>query len=157
MKNQSKNKVQLALKTIQSHIDELNTKLSLIEEPTDYRETEWGELTTELEALKSVMKLFEPDIENQVYQPQALYWVCFMVQDKADKAPWVSALEDACTSIDEAFIAVQKGRDNLRVLSAWIDTFDKDNNKTVVFHECYIDSLGQLKNDSNKRKNCCNN
>ena len=36
-------------------------------------------------------------------------------------------------------------RKNRRVLSAWINIFDSDMNKTTVFHECYIDALGNVK------------
>ena len=36
-------------------------------------------------------------------------------------------------------------RKNHRVLSAWIDIFDSDMNKSTVFHESYVDALGNVK------------
>ena len=38
---------------------------------------------------------------------------------------------------------IERGRGNYRVLSAWIDTFD-DDNKSTVFHECYVDAIGNV-------------
>ena len=36
-------------------------------------------------------------------------------------------------------------RESHNVLSAWIDVFDKNDQKTTVFHECYVDVLGNVK------------
>ena len=29
------------------------------------------------------------------------------------------------------------------MLSAWVDVFDEDNIKHIVFHECYINAFGE--------------
>lgn len=30
------------------------------------------------------------------------------------------------------------------VLSAWVDSFDENNKRETVFHECYINAFGDL-------------
>lgn len=39
---------------------------------------------------------------------------------------------------------IKRGRSNYRVLCAWIDTFDKNNDKSTVFHECYVNAIGNV-------------
>ena len=72
-----------------------------------------------------------------------LYWVSLLIQDSENSQPWLCAMTDSCISMKEAMDDVNKGRENYRVLSAWIDTFDEDNKKTTVFHECYVDAIGK--------------
>lgn len=74
-----------------------------------------------------------------------LYWVSFLIQDTENSIPWLCAMQNACLSLEKAKEIIEKGRSNYRVLSAWVDTFDDNNVKTVVFHECYINSMGYLK------------
>ena len=38
----------------------------------------------------------------------------------------------------EAINAIEKGSHNFRVLSAWIETYDKNGKCTIKFHKCYI-------------------
>lgn len=73
-----------------------------------------------------------------------LYWVSMIIQDTKNSEPWLCAMSEGCLSLDEAKHVIKKGRAIYRVLSAWIDTFPK-NTKTIVFHECYINAVGDLK------------
>ena len=72
------------------------------------------------------------------------YWVSLLIQDNENSKPWLSAMTNSCSSMDEAKKTIYRGRKNFRVLSAWIDTFDKNNNKSTVFHECYVDAIGHV-------------
>lgn len=73
-----------------------------------------------------------------------LYWVSLIIQDYEDSKPWLCSFALPHDNIEESKKSIERGRKNYRVLSAWIDTFDKDKNKTTVFHECYLNALGQL-------------
>lgn len=72
------------------------------------------------------------------------YWVSLLIQDNEHSKPWLCSMTDSCVSIDDAMDTIRKGRDNYRVLSAWVDAFDKDNEKHTVFHECYVDAVGNV-------------
>ena len=82
------------------------------------------------------------DVNNQ--KKLTFYWVSLLIQDNEHSEPWLAAMTDSCISMKEAMDDVNKGRENYRVLSAWIDTFDEDNKKTTVFHECYVDAIGKV-------------
>ena len=73
-----------------------------------------------------------------------LYWVSLLIQDTEKSKPWVCAMSDGCISLEQALKTVQTGRQNYRVLYAWIDVFDDNNNKSTVFHECYVDAVGNI-------------
>lgn len=73
-----------------------------------------------------------------------LYWVSLLIQDTEKSKPWVCAMSDGCISLEQALKIVQTGRQNYRVLSAWIDVFDENSNKSTVFHECYVDAVGNI-------------
>ncbi len=73
-----------------------------------------------------------------------LYWVSLLIQDTEQSKPWVNAISTGCISLEKALESIKKGRKHFRVLSAWVDTFDECNNKTTVFHECYVNSLGNI-------------
>ena len=75
-----------------------------------------------------------------------LYWVSLLIQDTENSKPWLYAITDSCLSLEEAREVIRKGKSNYRVLSAWIDTFDNNNAKTTVFHECYINAIRVMKN-----------
>ena len=77
-----------------------------------------------------------------------LYWVSFLIQDSETSRPWVCSLSTGRTSLKDAMIAISNGRNNYRVLSAWINTFDEKNNKTTVFHECYLNALGYIESNN---------
>ena len=82
------------------------------------------------------------DVNNQ--KKLTFYWVSLLIQDNEHSEPWLAAMTDSCISMKEAMDDVNKGRENYRVLSAWIDTFDEDNKKTTVFHECYVGGIGKV-------------
>lgn len=73
-----------------------------------------------------------------------LFWVSCLIQDTENSKPWLCAMTDSCSSLEEAQKVIKKGRSNYRVLSSWVDTFDENNNKTTVFHKCYVDSIGTV-------------
>lgn len=74
-----------------------------------------------------------------------LYWVSLIVQDTENSKPWLSAISSGCVSLEEAMETIKRERDNYRVLCAWIDTFDENNYKSTVFHECYVDAIGNVR------------
>lgn len=47
-------------------------------------------------------------------------------------------------SLEGAIKLIEKGKQNYRVLSAWVDTFDTNNQKVIVFHECYVNAIGNI-------------
>ena len=73
-----------------------------------------------------------------------LYWVSLLIQDTENSKPWLLAMSSGCTSFKEAINMIKKGRSNYRVLCAWIDTFDERENKSTVFHECYVNAIGTV-------------
>ena len=73
-----------------------------------------------------------------------LYWVSLLIQDTENSKPWLSAMSSGCVSLEEAMETIERGRSNYRVLSAWIDIFDESGNKSTVFHECYVNSIGNV-------------
>lgn len=82
------------------------------------------------------------EVNNQ--KKLTFYWVSLLIQDNEHSEPWLAAMTDSCVSMKEAMDTVNKGRENYRVLSAWIDTFDEGNKKLTVFHECYVDAIGKV-------------
>lgn len=74
-----------------------------------------------------------------------LYWVSLLIQDTDKSKPWLCAMTDGCTSLDRAMDVISSCRKKYRVLSAWVDTFNSKNNKNTVFHECYVNSCGMIK------------
>lgn len=74
-----------------------------------------------------------------------LYWVSSIIQDKGDDKPWLCAISESELSLEDAMNTIAKARTNYTVLSAWIDTFDENNKKKTVFHECYIDVFGNVR------------
>ena len=73
-----------------------------------------------------------------------LYWVSLLIQNDEHSKPWLCAMTDGSLKLEEAMQTIEKGRKNYRVLAAWIDTFDDNKNKTTVFHECYVDCVGNV-------------
>ena len=72
------------------------------------------------------------------------YWVSVLIQDSEHSQPWLSRMLDSRSSLSEAKEIIEKYRNNFRVLSAWVDTYGENKVKTTVFHECYVDTLGDL-------------
>ena len=73
------------------------------------------------------------------------YWVSCTIQEKEDSAPWLCACSTCQLSLDEAMEVVESYKRNWRVLTIWIDCYDDNNNKTIVYHECCIGILGNPK------------
>lgn len=73
------------------------------------------------------------------------YWVSVLIQDSENSQPWLSRMLDSRSSLSEAKEVIELYRNNYRVLSAWVDTYGENKVKTTVFHECYVDTLGDLK------------
>ena len=73
-----------------------------------------------------------------------LYWVSLLIQDTENSKPWLSAMSSGCVSIEKAMETIERGRGNYRVLSACIDTFDESGNRSTVFHECYVNAIGNV-------------
>ena len=71
-----------------------------------------------------------------------LYWVSGIIQNEGDKKPWLCAYSQGELNLERAKRQIETMRHNHNVLSAWIDTFDENDVKTTVFHECYIDAFG---------------
>ncbi|NLK72934.1 MAG: hypothetical protein GX285_07955 [Clostridiales bacterium] len=71
------------------------------------------------------------------------YWVSLLVQENEKSKPWLCSMTSSCLSISEAMSVIEKGRKNYRVLSAWVDTYE-NNVKSIVFHECYVDAVGNI-------------
>ena len=80
------------------------------------------------------------------------YWVSAIIN--GSDGPWHCALADSALSLEQAMKNINFLRENHEVLSAWIDTFDEDANgkqiKTTVFHECYVNALGNIEKHANK-------
>lgn len=73
-----------------------------------------------------------------------LYWVSAIVQNEEDKKPTLLAMSSGEPNIDKAKEVVNHLKENYTVLSVWIDAFDENNNKTTVFHDCYINAFGHI-------------
>lgn len=76
-----------------------------------------------------------------------LYWVSLLIQNTENSKPWLCAMTDSKTSLESAIETIKRGRENYRVLSAWIDTFDENNQKETVYHHCYINAIGDLESN----------
>ena len=73
-----------------------------------------------------------------------LYYVSAIIQNEGDAKPWLCAMTDSVISLENAMEVITRARTNHNVLSAWIDMFDENNVKQTVFHECYINMLGDI-------------
>ena len=79
------------------------------------------------------------------------FWVSLLIQDTDTGKLWRCPISNACLSMEEAIKLIRKSRNTHRVLSAWIDVFEKDK-KTTVFHECYVDSIGHVEPSGDVKK-----
>lgn len=73
-----------------------------------------------------------------------LYYVSAIIQNEGDTKPWLCAMTDSEIKLEDAMKVIARARTNHNVLSAWIDMFDENNVKQTVFHECYINILGDI-------------
>lgn len=74
-----------------------------------------------------------------------LYWVSAIVQNDTDEKAWLLSMSDSVLSLEKAMETINNIRTSHKTLSAWIDVFDKDDNKQTIFHECYVDVFGYVK------------
>lgn len=68
-----------------------------------------------------------------------LFWVSCLIQHPDADIPALCAMSDPCTSLEEAQAIVEKMKKRYTTHAAWIDTYDKQHNKTTVFHEYYAE------------------
>ena len=76
------------------------------------------------------------------------YWVSVIIQGEDDKRAWLSAMSDCELSLEDAKKVIARARENYDVLSAWIDMYDEEGKKNTVFHECYVNVLGNVEKQS---------
>lgn len=72
------------------------------------------------------------------------YWVSLLVQDYENGKPWLVEMQTCSLTLKDALKVIHTGRNNYRVLSAWIDCFDKNDEKITIFHECYVNAIGNV-------------
>lgn len=72
------------------------------------------------------------------------YWVSTIIHDGGERKAWLCAMSDSVSSIEQAMEIIKRMRTNHTVLSAWVDTFDESNHKNTVFHECYVNVVGDV-------------
>ena len=78
-------------------------------------------------------------------------WVSFIIQDTKNSEPWLCASVESVKNLEEAKDVIHKQRKIYRVLSAWVDTFDENNEKVTLFHECYMAQFNKDKNPEYKQ------
>lgn len=153
----SNNKLQKAMNSVDNYIQSIEVSLEQIDRPKDYHNPGWDILDAQYGILRLVKSMMERissqnDVSSitQSYlitkarpKKNISYWVSYIVQETPDDKPWVCTLSSSC-SMQEALIAIDVGHKYHRILSAWIDVFDENNNKTTVMHECYVDVMGNV-------------
>lgn len=72
------------------------------------------------------------------------YWVSLLIQDDEKSKPYLISMTDSAPHLKDAMEIIERGRNNYRVLSAWVDVFDKNNVKITMFHECYVNVVGKV-------------
>ena len=77
-------------------------------------------------------------------EQKSLFWVSLIIQEDEETKPWLCSKSTGFLKLEEAHKEIQFMREHYRVLSAWIDVFDENNVKQTVFHECYIDTFGNM-------------
>ena len=75
-----------------------------------------------------------------------VYWVSAIVTYKGCEKPWLLSYGNCYLSLDKAMKEIDNIKNAFTALSIWIDTFDENNVKKTVFHECYIDPFGCVTN-----------
>lgn len=66
------------------------------------------------------------------------FWVRAIIFGEGDTKPWLCAMTSPQFSLERAKHEIDHLKENYNVLSAWVDSFNENNEKTVVFHECYM-------------------
>ena len=76
-----------------------------------------------------------------------VYWVSAIVQYKSDEKPRLLAMYNGEVSLDKAMKVVSRIKENHTVISVWVDAVSENKVKQTVFHECYINAFGDIKED----------
>lgn len=97
-----------------------------------------------IEILKN-LKPQKEDVKNKVYT--SLYWVSAIILDKSDNKPRLVAMGQGEVKLDKAMEIVNRLKENEVVLSVWIDTYDDKGVKNTIYHDCYINAFGDIKQD----------
>lgn len=69
------------------------------------------------------------------------YWISLLVQNDENSRPYFISMTNSVPHLKDAMEIIERGRNNYRVLSAWVDVFDENNAKITMFHECYVDVI----------------
>lgn len=75
-----------------------------------------------------------------------LYFMSAIIQDKSGGKPCLLAMSEGDLSLEKAMEKIDFAKKYYIVLSAWVDSFDENNVKQTVFHECYINAFGDIDN-----------
>ena len=73
------------------------------------------------------------------------YWVSALVQGPNEPRAWLLSSTTSETTLKAAKDKILYMRSSYTVLSAWIDTFDSNNKKKTVYHECNVDTFGNVR------------
>lgn len=75
-----------------------------------------------------------------------LYFASAIIQDKSGGKPCLWQMSEGDLSLEKAMGKIDFAKKYYIALSAWVDSFDENNNKQTVFHECYINAFGDVDN-----------
>jgi len=98
---------------------------------------------TDVKNPSEMCSLYESKISGE-------FWINFILKrtDKYTKETkiWHSPVSSSMNTIDAARneIELMRKLKDQEVVSAWIDIYDNENNKTTVFHDCYINFVGNI-------------
>lgn len=73
-----------------------------------------------------------------------LYFMSAIIQDEIGGKPCLLAMDEGDLSLEKAMEKIDFTKKYYVVLSAWVDSFDENNKRETVFHECYINAFGDL-------------
>lgn len=104
-----------------------------------------------LEYVRDSGEDFTQSKKEKPKEEPSFFWVSLLIQDTETGKPWCCPMSGACLSMEEAIKLIRKSRNTHRVLSAWIDVFEKDK-KTTVFHECYVNTIGHIEPSGDVKK-----
>ena len=69
------------------------------------------------------------------------YFSSCIIQNDDDERAWLCSMYDSTYTLDEAKEKIEKTKKSNIVLCAWVE----DENQNIVFHECYVNVVGQVK------------
>ena len=67
-----------------------------------------------------------------------------LIQDDEKSKLYLISMTDSVPHLKDAMKIIERGRNNYRVLSAWVDVFDENNAKITMFHECYVNVVEKV-------------